>query len=203
MRTPHTRDFAFQDFSEAERWKPFTMCLLAGCSSLPLSHPSPKAWWLFQSIPLQPREAGHGSLSSLIVPACRPALIPPCPKGQAVLSSSTPAIPAPGQGLFTSFPPPPPSFFFFERARIKTRSPSFPFCRLLWVESFLVGVGNSNNKKQALNFNAIYLSCRCGEQTGFQEETLTVANMIYTSHSLQLQFTTVKIQRKYIHILHL
>lgn len=167
MQTPHTWDFAFQDFSKAKRWKPFTMCLLAGCSSLPPSHPSPKAWWLFQSIPLQPREVGHGSPSSLPVPACQPDHVPPCPKGQAVLSCSAPAIPAPGQGLFTSFFF--FFFFFFERVPIKAGSPSFPFCHLLWVESSLAGVGNSNNKKQAPNFNAIYLLRQCGWQTGCQE----------------------------------
>lgn len=135
----------------------------------PLSHPSPKASWLSQSIPLQPREAGHGSLRSLPVPACQPAHVPPCPMGQAVLSCSTPAFPAPGQGLFTIlgwvfFP-----FFFFERAHIKAESPSFPFCHLLWVESSLTGVGNSNNKKQAPSFNVVYLSRWCRQQTGFQE----------------------------------
>lgn len=79
---------------------------------------------------------------------------------------SAAAIPAPGQGLFTSlfF-----SSFPLKEHILKAGSPSFPFCHLLRVESSLIGVGNSNNKKQARNFNAIYLSHRFRQQTGFQE----------------------------------
>lgn len=51
----------------------------------------------------------------------------------------------------------------------KAGLPSFPFCHLLWVESSLTGVGNSNNKKQAPSFNVSYLSRWWGQQKGFQE----------------------------------
>jgi len=113
------------------------------------------------------------------MPARQPDRVPPCLKEQAGLSCSTPAIPVPGQGLCTSFFFPP---FFFEKARIKAGSPSFPYCHLPWVESSLTVAGNSNNKKQAPNFNASYFHTDVDSRQTSRNvpKTLAVANVIYT-----------------------
>lgn len=116
-------------------------------------------------LPVSSKEVGHGSLSSLQVPVCHQTH-PPCPEGQAVLPAAVllPSLPRDNDYF--------PAFFFsflFKRADVKAGSPSFLVSPLLWVESILIGVGNSNNKKQAHNSSVIYLPQPSRHLPGFQE----------------------------------
>lgn len=125
-----------------------------GLMTLPVNSPPAKGGWT--RVPQQPASASVSARP-------RPSL----PKGAGCAQLQRSSHPCARARiiyqLFFFF------FFFFERVPIKAGSPSFPFCHLLWVESSLAGVGNSNNKKQAPNFNAIYLLRQCGWQTGCQE----------------------------------
>lgn len=85
-------------------------------------------------------------------------------------------------------------FFFFERARFQEGSPSFPFCHLLWVESCLIGVGNSNKKK-----------CPVSVWATFHADTdryLTIATITYFYPHTQL-LPLWETKKKKIYILYL
>lgn len=88
-------DFAFQDFSEAETWKSFTVRSLAGHSFLPPIPKGPMTLIAHSPSPggldAGPRQPASASTSARHVP--------PCPKGQSVLADT---LAVPGRGLVTS-----------------------------------------------------------------------------------------------------